>query len=70
MVEKAYRVICQLRRYAKTVTLFETDLIPYWLALLEWTYPVVSYGSVSRLQKLYAAYSAALICRSIQQQEA
>ena len=70
MVEKGYHLICQMRRYADTVTLFETDLIPYWLAVLEWTYSVVSYGSASRLQKLYAAYSAALICRSIQQQEA
>jgi len=27
-VEKAYEVICRLREYADTVTLFETDIVP------------------------------------------
>jgi hypothetical protein len=34
-------VIRRLRRHADTVRIFETDIVPYWLALLEWTLPVV-----------------------------
>ena len=65
MVEKAYRIISLLRNFADRVTLFDTDIIPYLLALLEWTYPVVSYMSVSLLQKQFAAYSAGIIVRKI-----
>jgi anti-anti-sigma factor len=64
-VEKAYQVICLLRRHADTVTIFETDIVPYWLALLEWTLPVVAYRQVTPWQKKYAAYSAALLCQAI-----
>ncbi len=68
-VARAHAVIAYLRRCADTVTLFEQDLIPYWLALLEWTYSVVCYTQLSFRQKRYAACSAALICRSIRQLE-
>lgn len=64
-VEKAYRVISLLRGYADRVTLFEENIIPYYLALLEWTYPVVSYRSANLWQKRFAAYSAGLIVRRI-----
>jgi Ternary complex associated domain 9 len=60
-VAKAYAVICRLRSYANTVTLFETDMEPYWLALLEWTYSVLSYDEPPLRRKL-AAYSAGIIC--------
>ena len=63
-VAKAYAVICRLRGYANTVTLFETDMEPYWLALLEWTYSVLSYDEPPLRRKL-AAYSAAIICGRI-----
>jgi hypothetical protein len=69
-VRKAYEVICLLRRHANTVTIFETDIVPYWLALLEWTLPVVAYLQVSSWQKKYAAYSAALLCDAILKREA
>jgi len=65
MVEKAYRLICRLRKYADMVTVFEDDIEPYLIALLEWTYPVVCYGSVGRLTKTLSAYSAALACRKL-----
>jgi len=64
-VEKAYEVICRLREYADTVTLFETDIVPYWLALLEWTFSVLSYDLPPLPRKL-AAYSAAILCGRIQ----
>jgi hypothetical protein len=68
-VEKAYKMICRLRQYANTVTLFENDLTPYLLAILEWTYSVVCYQSVDQMTKKYSAVSAALICEKILQLE-
>ena len=63
-VEKAYAAICRLRKYADTVTLFETDIVPYWLALLEWTFSVLSYD-LPPLRRKLAAYSAAILCGRI-----
>jgi thiamine kinase-like enzyme len=59
-VAKAYAAICRLREYARMVTIFETDMEPYWLALLEWTYSVLSYDEPLLRRKL-AAYSAAIL---------
>ncbi|MDQ1266011.1 MAG: hypothetical protein QG635_1163, partial [Bacteroidota bacterium] len=58
---KAYQAICRMRQYAATTTIFETDIIPYFLALLEWTLPVVSYYGISITIKRLAAYTAALL---------
>jgi len=65
LVPRAHAVITLLRRSADVVTLFEQDMIPYWLAALEWTYAVIRYVQVSPRQKRYAACSAALICRAL-----
>ncbi len=65
MVEKAYKMICKLREYANVVTLFETDITPYLIALLEWTYSVVCYTQLNISKKKYALYSAALMCEKI-----
>ncbi len=64
-VEKAYKIISLLRKFANLVTIFETDLVPYILALLEWTYPVVSYQTASLLQKRFAAYSCGIYVKRI-----
>jgi hypothetical protein len=69
LAARAHAVITLLRRCADRVTLFERDIVPYWLAMLEWTYSVVCYRQVSVRHKRYAACSAALICRSIMQLE-
>jgi hypothetical protein len=69
MVARAHAGITLLRRCADRATLFETDMLPYWIALLEWTYPVVCYRQLPLRVKRYAAYSAALICRAIRQLE-
>ncbi|HHI88104.1 MAG TPA: STAS domain-containing protein [Candidatus Cloacimonetes bacterium] len=65
MVKKAYTLICRLREYADTVTLFERDIIPYIVALLEWTYPVICYAQLNDYKKRFAVYSAALMCEKI-----
>ena len=69
-VDKAYQVITLLRGLADTATIFETDMVPYWLALLEWTLPVVVYRQASPWQKRYAAFSAGLLCEAIERAEA
>ena len=61
MVAKAFGIISLLRDLADRVTLFEENIVPYLLAVLEWTYPVVSYGSASLLQKKLAAWGAAIM---------
>ncbi|MDP8227094.1 MAG: hypothetical protein P9L89_05595 [Candidatus Celaenobacter polaris] len=58
-------MICKLREYANVVTIFENDIIPYLIALLEWTYSVVCYTQLSTTKKKYALYSAALMCEKI-----
>jgi anti-anti-sigma factor len=58
-VARGYEAIILLRRCADRATVFETDMVPYWLAMLEWTYPVVCYRQLSLRQKRYAACSAA-----------
>ncbi len=65
-VGKAHQGICQLRKFADTATLFETDVAPYWLALLEWTFSVLSYD-LGPLRRKLAAYSAAILCEQLGQ---
>jgi anti-anti-sigma factor len=69
LVARAHAGIALLRRCADRATLFEVDIVPYWLALLEWTYATVCYRQMSARHKRCAACSAALICRSILQLE-
>ena len=69
MVEKCYRILCLLRRYADRVTLFEEDLRPYLLGVLQWTYPVVSFRQLTPLRRRLSAASAGIIVRQILQLE-
>jgi len=64
-VAKAHRMICRLRHWADTVTLFETSLVPYLVSLLEWTYPIVSYWSVGAIVKRAAVINCALIVEQV-----
>ncbi len=63
--EKAFKMICKVREYADIVTLFETDIVPYFLAMLEWTLPIVCYGGQNIYRKKLSMYSASLMCESI-----
>jgi anti-anti-sigma factor len=69
LVARAHAGITLLRRFADRATLFEVDIVPYWMAMLEWTYSVMCYRQLSARHKRYAACSAALICRSLLQFE-
>lgn len=65
LVAKAYSIICRLRHYANVVTLFETRMTPYWLAMLQWTLPVASYRGISSRRKQVALYTSALLCEQM-----
>ena len=65
VVSKAYEIIRLLRHYADKVTIFEEDPVPYLLALLEWTYPFVSFRDATPLLMRFSACSAAILCRKI-----
>ncbi|HWQ73876.1 MAG TPA: STAS domain-containing protein [Syntrophomonas sp.] len=67
---KVYTMICRIRKYAKTAVIFETDIIPYLLALLEWTLPIVVFVNVTPIAKKAATYSAALIVDQMMRLEA
>ena len=64
-LHKAWEVIRLMRSYADRVTIFETDMVPYILAVLEWTLPIVCYVNVSALAKRFSMISAALMCQRI-----
>ncbi|MFH0878811.1 MAG: phosphotransferase, partial [Lentisphaerota bacterium] len=63
MVAKAHHTLCLLRRLACGFTSGRADLLPYLVALLEWTFPVPFFVQLSTLQKRFGFYSAALIAR-------
>ncbi|MCI0412272.1 anti-sigma factor antagonist [bacterium] len=64
-VSKAHGVICLMRNYSRRAVHSQTDIIPYWLAVLEWTYSVLSYIGFPAIRKKYALYSAAIIVNRI-----
>ncbi len=64
-VYKVYQMICRIRKYAKTAVIFETDPIPYLVAMLEWVLPIVVFVNVTPWAKKAAVYSAAMIVEQI-----
>lgn len=64
-VGKAFRLLQLVRRCAETVTLFETDLTPYYLALLQWTLPTVCFRDWSPERKRLAATMSGLLCERL-----
>ena len=65
MVFKAHHTLSLLRKIACQYTPGRTDLVPYLLALLEWTYPVVYYAQLSERQRQYGMFSTALIAKRL-----
>lgn len=67
-VRKGYELIIRMREYARTVSLFETEITPYLIALLEWTLPIVCYR-LSDIRKKFSAICCALMVEKILAQE-
>lgn len=66
-IEKAFRVVTQLRRYADTVTLLDEDIRQYYLALLSYTLCVPAFVSVNDAMKEYAWISSSILCTALNQ---
>jgi len=64
-ISKAYQVLRLLRRYADTVTLFETDMQPYLLAVLQWTLPAVTFDHWEPERRRLAAIMGGILCERI-----
>ncbi len=66
MVGKAWNMACQLRQYARQTVHGDDQAVFYWLPLLEWTLPCVSYRQLSPERKRLSMYFAGLICEQVQ----
>ncbi len=55
----------KMRKYAIASTFGESNIVPYYLALLEWILPIVCYGGVSLPHKKLSACVAGLLCEKI-----
>ncbi len=64
-ISKAYQILRRLRSYAGTVTLFETDIRPYLLAVLQWALPVVCFRDYEPRRKRMGAIMAGILCEQI-----
>ncbi len=65
VLEKAFRCVQKLRRYADLVTLLDDDITQYYLGLLPYTLNLLSYTSVNEYAKEYGWISASLICQRL-----
>ncbi len=65
MINKAFPLIKLFRKLAGKMTIFESNPIPYFLALLEWTLPMASYRNFPLIRKKASAYSAAILIERI-----
>lgn len=64
-VERGYKMILKIRDYANTVSLFEKDIKPYLIAMLEWTLPVVCYMGLNEFRIRYSMIMAALMTEKL-----
>lgn len=55
----------QMRHYALGCVGGDPNIVPYYLALLEWVMPIVCYNSVSIAQKRLSMLVSALLCEKI-----
>lgn len=64
-VLKSAALSLKMRKYAFDCVKGNQDIVPYYLALLEWVLPVVCYNSVSEYQKRLSTYICGLLCEKI-----
>jgi hypothetical protein len=57
-----------MRQYAFSSTVNNPDIVPYYLALLEWTLPIVCYG-IPVYQKRISMIAASLLCERLMKEE-
>ncbi|MHC1737192.1 MAG: STAS domain-containing protein [Ignavibacteriaceae bacterium] len=64
-VEKGYKLIMKMREYAATVSLFEKSIVPYLIAMLEWSLPVIVYYGINIHRLRYSMISCSLMVEKI-----
>lgn len=64
VITKNYSLTCRMRQYAFECSQSNPDLIPYILALLEWTLPIVCYGLPIH-NKRVSMIVASLLCEQL-----
>ncbi|NMB77952.1 MAG: anti-anti-sigma factor, partial [Methanomicrobiales archaeon] len=64
-MDKAFRVVLNLRRHANRITVDDHDITQYYLGLLPYTLNLLSYVSVNDYQKEYGWIASSLICRQL-----
>lgn len=67
MMQKNYALTVKMREYAFKSSLSNTDIVPYYLALLEWILPVICYFQLPLVKKRYAMIVSALICEKVRE---
>lgn len=69
LLGKAHDLVRVLRGLAGKMTIFETNPVPYYLAMLEWILPMVSYRDITKIRKQASAYCAAILVERIMDRE-
>jgi serine/threonine protein kinase len=65
IMERNLRLTLKMRKYAMGCTSGNSNIVPYYMALLEWMLPVVCYNSVSLPHKKLSAYITGILCEKI-----
>lgn len=65
VVQRNIRLTHKVRNYALRTAGGDPDIFPYYMALLEWTLPVVCYRSHRTLSKLLSAAISGILCEKI-----
>jgi len=63
--QKHMALALKMRKYAFESTQGNPDIIPYYMALLEWVLPVVCYYSQPEMNKRLSMYISSLLCEKV-----
>lgn len=58
-------LISKMRSYASASVYGDSNILPYYIAMLEWTLPIVCFSSVSHWHKKLSACIAGMICEKL-----
>ncbi len=64
-VQKQAALAMKMRKYAFESAQGNPDIIPYYLALLEWVLPIVCYYSLPEMHKRLSIYISGLLCEKV-----
>jgi len=65
MVKKSVAITLKMREYANRSSVGNTNLVPYYFAMLEWVLPIVCFYSSSPAHKRFSMIVAALLCEKV-----